>query len=67
MQAIQEDAMKTGRLAADIAKVIEKCCQDLGRRVAAQEKSNEVEKEKEPARLLQMERMREQVSRGNIE
>jgi hypothetical protein len=55
--------MRTGRLAADIAKVIEKCCQDLGRRVAAQEKSNEVEKEKEPARLLQMERMWEQVSK----
>ncbi len=55
--------MKTGRLTADIAKVIEKCCQDLGQRVAAQEKSNEVEREKEPARLLQMERMREQVSK----
>jgi hypothetical protein len=47
MQTIQEDAVKTGCLAADIAKVIEKCCQDLGRRVAAQERSNEVEREKE--------------------
>ncbi len=63
MQAIQEDAVKTGHLATDIAKVIEKCCQDLGQRVATQKKSNEIEREKEPARLLQMERMREQVSK----
>ncbi len=63
MQAIQEDAVKTGRLPADIAKVIEKCCQDLGRRVTRLEKSNEVEKEKEPERLMQIEGMREQVSK----
>jgi hypothetical protein len=63
MQAIQEDAVKTRRLPADVAKVIEKCCQDLGRRVARLEKSNEVEKEKEPERLMQIEGMREQVSK----
>jgi hypothetical protein len=63
MQAIQEDAVKTGRLPADVAKVIERCCQDLGRRVALLEKWNEVEKEKEPERLMQMEGMREQVSK----
>jgi hypothetical protein len=33
MQAVKEDAVKTGRLPADVAKVIERCCQDLGRRV----------------------------------
>jgi hypothetical protein len=58
MQAIQEDAVKTGRLPADVAKIIEKCCQDLSRRVAQLEKSNEVEKEKEPERLMQIEGMR---------
>ncbi len=63
MQAIQEDAVKTGLLPAEVAKVIEKCCQDLGRRVAWLEKSNEVEKEKEPDRLMQIEGMREQVSK----
>ncbi len=63
MQAIQEDALKAGRLPADVAKVIEKCCQDLGRRVARLEKSNVVEKEKEPERLVQIEGMREQVSK----
>jgi hypothetical protein len=60
MQAIQEDAVKTGRLPADVVKVIEKCCQDLSCRVALLEKSNEVEKEKEPERLMQIEGMREQ-------
>jgi hypothetical protein len=63
MQAIQEDAVKTGRLPADVAKVIEKCCQDLGRRVALLEKLNEVEKAYEPERLMQIEGMREQVSK----
>ncbi len=55
--------MSAGRLPADVAKVIEKCCQDLGRRVARLEKSNEVEREREPERLMQIEAMREQVSK----
>ncbi len=63
MRAIQEDAVSTGRLPADVAKIIEKCCQDLGRRVARLEKSNEVEREREPQRLLQIEAMQEQVSK----
>jgi hypothetical protein len=63
MRAIQEDAVSAGRLPADIAKVKEKCCQDLGRRVARLEKSNEVEREREPQRLLQIEAMREQLSK----
>jgi hypothetical protein len=53
MRAIQEDAALAGRLPADVAKIIEKCCQDLGRRMAQLEKSNEVEREREPQRLLQ--------------
>jgi hypothetical protein len=63
MRVIQEDAMSAGRLPADIAKVIEKCCRDLSQRVACLEKSNEVERESEPQRLLQIEAMREQVSK----
>jgi hypothetical protein len=63
MRVIQEDAVSAGRLPADIAKVIEKCCQDLGRRVGRLEKSDEVEREREPQRLLQIEAMREQVSK----
>jgi hypothetical protein len=55
--------VSAGRLLADVAKVIEKCCQDLGWRVARLEKSNEVEREREPERLMQIEAMREQVSK----
>jgi hypothetical protein len=63
MEAIQEDAATVGRLPADVAKIIEKCCQDLYQRVARLEKSNEVEREREPERLQQIERMREQVAK----
>jgi hypothetical protein len=30
MQGIQEEAESAGRLLADISKIIERCCQDLG-------------------------------------
>jgi hypothetical protein len=40
MRAIQEDALSAGRLPADVARVIEKCCQDLGRRAVRLERSN---------------------------
>ncbi len=63
MRVIQEDAMKPGCLPADVARVIEKCCQDIGRRVALREMSNETEKEKEPERLLQLEGLQAQVSK----
>jgi hypothetical protein len=53
-------------LPADIARVIEKCCQDLGRRVALREMSNEMKKEKEPERLLQLEGLQAQVSKYAI-
>jgi hypothetical protein len=66
MRIIQEDVVSAGRLPADIARVIEKCCQDLARRVALREMSNEMEKEKEPERLLQLEGLQEQVSKYAI-
>jgi hypothetical protein len=50
MRVIQEDAVSAGCLPADIAKVIEKCCQDLSQRVARLEKLNEVERERESRR-----------------
>jgi hypothetical protein len=55
MRAIQEDAVSARRLPADVPKIREKCCQDLGRRVARLEKSRLLQ------RLLQIEAMREQV------
>ncbi len=53
IRGIQEEAESAGRLPADISKIIEKCCQDLGRSVARLERSNEVQREREPHRLLQ--------------
>jgi hypothetical protein len=60
---IQGEAEIEGRLPADIFKIIEKCCQDLYRRVARLERSNQVERERETERLAQVEAMREQVTR----
>jgi hypothetical protein len=55
MRVIQEDVVLVGRLPADIAKIIEKCCLDLSQRVACLERSNEVQRERELRRLLQIE------------
>ncbi len=63
IRGIQEEAEIAGRLPVDISKVIEKCCQELGQRVARLERSNEVQREREPKRLLQVEAMTEQVTR----
>jgi hypothetical protein len=52
-------------LPADIFKLIESCCQDLNKRVASLEISNELIRERETERLAQVEAMREQVSRYN--
>jgi hypothetical protein len=54
-----------GRLPADIFKIIEGCFQDQNKRVASLERSNEVIRERETARLTQVEAMRELVTRLN--
>jgi hypothetical protein len=63
IQDIQAEAEAEGRLPADIFKIIEGCCQDLNKRVASLERSNEVAREREMERLAQVEAMREQVTR----
>jgi hypothetical protein len=63
IQDIQAEAEAEGRLPADIFKIIERCCQDLNKRVASLERSNEVAREREMERLAQVEAMREQVTR----
>jgi hypothetical protein len=63
IQDIQGEAEAGGRLPADISRVIGKCCQELNRRVASLERSNEVQRLREPERLQQVEAMREQVTR----
>ncbi len=65
IQDIQAKAEKTGSLTADIFKLIESCCQDLNKKVASLEISNELMREREPERLVQVEAMREQVTRYN--
>jgi hypothetical protein len=42
IQDIQTEAEKAGRLPADIFKLIESCCQDLNKRVASLEISNDL-------------------------
>jgi hypothetical protein len=63
MRAIQEEATKTMRLPADIVKVIENYCKDLARRVALRELSNNLEKDKEHERLMQLESMEAEVNK----
>jgi hypothetical protein len=65
IQDIQTEAELEGCLPADIFKIIEGCCQDLNKRVASLERSNEVVRERETERLTQVEAMREQVTRFN--
>ncbi len=63
IQDIQAEAELDGHLPADIFKLIESCCQDLNKRVASLEISNELIRERETERLAQVEAMREQVTR----
>jgi hypothetical protein len=65
IQDIQGEAEKAGKLPADVFKLIESCCRVLGKRAAIQELSNEMIREREPERLVQMEAIREQVTRFN--
>jgi hypothetical protein len=65
IQNIQTEAEEDGRLPADIFKLIENCCQDLNKRVATLEISNELVRKRETERLAQVEAMREQVTRYN--
>jgi hypothetical protein len=65
IQDIQEEAEKAGKLPADIFKLIEGCRRDLGKRAAIQELSNEMIRVREPERLVQVEAIREQVTRYN--
>jgi hypothetical protein len=51
IQDIQAEAEKAGNLLADIFKLIESCCRDLGKRAAILELSTEMIREREPKRL----------------
>ncbi len=63
IQDIEEYAGKTGKLPADVFRLIDSCLHSLGQRAKRQELSNEVIQEREPERLLQVEAIREHATR----
>ncbi len=63
IQDIQEEAEKDGKLLVDVFRLIDSCLHDLGRRAAIQELSNDMLKEREPERLVQVEAIREHATR----
>jgi hypothetical protein len=63
IQDIEEDAGKTSKLPADVFRLIDSCLYSLGQRAKRQELSNEVIKEREPERLVQVEAIREHATR----
>jgi hypothetical protein len=63
VQDIEEEAGKTGKLPADVFRLIDSCLPSLGQRAKRQELSNEVIKEREPERLVQVEAIREHATR----
>ncbi len=63
IQDIEEEAGKAGRLPADVFRLIDSSLHDLGKRAVRQELSNEVIKEREPERLVQVEAIREYATR----
>ncbi len=65
IQDIEEEAGKTGKLPANVFRLIDSCLQALGQRAKRQELSNEVIKEREPERLVQVEGIREHATRLN--
>jgi hypothetical protein len=66
MREIKKKATESVCLPADIARVIDSYCKDLSRRVGLRELSNDLEKDKERVRLVQLEAMEAEVSKFKI-
>jgi hypothetical protein len=66
MREIQQKATEPGCLPADIARIIEGYCKDLGRRAMLRELSNDLEKDKERERLVQLKAMEEEVGKFKV-
>jgi hypothetical protein len=62
IEAIEEEARTPGKLPADVFRLIESCLHSLGQRAKRQGLSNEVIKQREPERLLQVEAIREHIT-----
>jgi hypothetical protein len=66
VREIQQKATEPGCLPADIARVIDGYCKDLSRRAGLRKLSNNLEKDKEPERLAQLEAMEAEVSKFKV-
>jgi hypothetical protein len=63
IEAIEEEARMPGKLPADVFRIIESCLHSLGQRAKRQDLSNEVIKQREPERLMQVEAIREHATK----
>jgi hypothetical protein len=61
IQDIEDAALSTKALPADVFKMIESCMASLSQKVRVQMQSDEVTRQKEPERLKQIEAIREQA------
>jgi hypothetical protein len=66
MGKIQQKATEPGCLPADIVRMIEDYCKDLGNRVMLRELSNDLEKDRESERLAQLKAMEVEVGKLKI-
>jgi hypothetical protein len=62
IQDIENAALETNQMAADIFKLIESCMASLNQKVRIRMQSEEVIRQKEPERLKQIEAIREQAT-----
>jgi hypothetical protein len=62
IEVIEEEARKPNKLPADVFRLIESCLNSLGQKAKKQDLSDEVIKQKEPERLLQVEAIREHAA-----
>jgi hypothetical protein len=62
IQDIEDAALKTDQMAADVFKLIESCMASLNEKARMQMQSDEVTRQKEPERLQQIEAIREQAT-----
>jgi hypothetical protein len=62
IQDIENAALETNQMAADIFKLVESCMASLNQKVRMQMQSDEVIRQKEPERLRQIEAIREQAT-----
>jgi hypothetical protein len=63
IEVIEQEAKKPNKLPADVFRLIEGCLQSVSQRAKKQDLSNEVMRQREPERLVQVEAIREHVTR----